>query len=204
MGLGEQLGRPVAVRTAGPADQDAQRHQPLLHAVGQVTFDAAALLADRRHHGCPGDRQLLHPAAQPLGPVRFEEAPRQRPLERRDPARSWGPRSVPSSVPWCCTGSAPGSGGTVFLGRMVPVFRSFVSLPAGVERMPLLPFLVLTALGSLVWNSALVLAGYSLGQNWWRVEAYVGSFQQVVVVVVLAAVAWFVTARVRRNRRTRA
>ncbi|MFB9567628.1 DedA family protein [Saccharopolyspora hordei] len=87
---------------------------------------------------------------------------------------------------------------------MVPVFRSFVSLPAGVERMPLLPFLVLTALGSLVWNSALVLAGYSLGQNWWRVEAYVGSFQQVVVVVVLAAVAWFVTARVRRNRRTRA
>ncbi|MER7079866.1 membrane protein DedA, SNARE-associated domain [Saccharopolyspora kobensis] len=92
----------------------------------------------------------------------------------------------------------------VFLGRMVPIFRSFISLPAGVERMPLLPFLVLTALGSLIWNTALVLAGYFLGHSWWLVESYVGIFQKVVIVAVLVAVAWFVANRVRRLRRARA
>lgn len=89
----------------------------------------------------------------------------------------------------------------VFLGRMVPIFRSFISLPAGVERMPVAPFLLLTALGSLIWNTALVLAGYLLGRSWWLVESYVGIFQQVVVVAVLVAVAWFVTTRLLRARR---
>ncbi|KAA5831233.1 DedA family protein [Saccharopolyspora hirsuta] len=92
----------------------------------------------------------------------------------------------------------------VLLGRMVPIFRSFISLPAGVERMALLPFLVLTALGSLIWNTALVLAGYLLGRSWWLVESYVGIFQKVVIVAVLAAVAWFVVTRVLRTRRARA
>ncbi|MDA3646715.1 DedA family protein [Saccharopolyspora indica] len=92
----------------------------------------------------------------------------------------------------------------VFLGRMVPIFRSFISLPAGVERMPLLPFLVLTALGSLIWNTALVLAGYLLGRSWWLVESYIGIFQKVVIVAVLVAVVWFVATRIRRLRRARA
>lgn len=92
----------------------------------------------------------------------------------------------------------------VFLGRMVPIFRSFISLPAGVERMPMPTFLVLTALGSLVWNSALVLAGYLLGQNWWIVESYIGVFQNVVVVAVVVAVAWFATTRILRARKARA
>lgn len=48
----------------------------------------------------------------------------------------------------------------VFLGRMVPLFRSLVSIPAGIDSMPLLPFLGLTLAGSPVWNSVLVLAGY--------------------------------------------
>ncbi|MER7014622.1 DedA family protein [Saccharopolyspora sp. NPDC000359] len=92
----------------------------------------------------------------------------------------------------------------VLLGRMVPIFRSFISLPAGVERMALLPFLALTALGSLVWNTALVLAGYLLGQSWWLVESYIGIFQNVVILAVLVAVTWFVVTRVRRARRARA
>ncbi|MEU6264732.1 DedA family protein [Saccharopolyspora shandongensis] len=92
----------------------------------------------------------------------------------------------------------------VFLGRMVPIFRSFISLPAGVERMRMPAFLVLTALGSLIWNTALVLAGYLLGQSWWIVESYVGIFQKVVVVAVVVAVVWFVAARVVRMRKARA
>ncbi|MEV5538405.1 DedA family protein [Saccharopolyspora shandongensis] len=92
----------------------------------------------------------------------------------------------------------------VFLGRMVPIFRSFISLPAGVERMRMPAFLVLTALGSLIWNTALVLAGYLLGQSWWIVESYVGIFQKVVVAAVVVAVVWFVAARVVRMRKARA
>src|SRR5690349_2022926 len=52
---------------------------------------------------------------------------------------------------------------TVFFGRMVPIFRSLISIPAGVERMPLGTFLLYTTLGSLVWNTTFVLAGYLLG-----------------------------------------
>lgn len=88
----------------------------------------------------------------------------------------------------------------VLLGRMVPIFRSLISIPAGVERMPVATFLGLTLVGSLVWNLIFVLAGYHLGENWHLVERYAGTFQVVVVVAVLLALAWFVVSRVRRLR----
>ncbi|MGW9451760.1 DedA family protein [Streptomyces sp. NPDC055632] len=93
----------------------------------------------------------------------------------------------------------------VLLGRMVPIFRSLVSVPAGVERMPVPRFVALTTLGSLVWNSALVTAGYWLGDRWDLVEGYVGVLSKAVLVVVLAAFAAYVTVRLRgrgaRHRR---
>ncbi|MEU7582039.1 DedA family protein [Streptomyces sp. NPDC041068] len=89
----------------------------------------------------------------------------------------------------------------VLLGRMVPIFRSLISVPAGVERMRLPVFLALTTLGSLVWNSVLVMAGYWLGDQWDAVETYVGLLSKVVLVLALAGVAAYVVVRVRsRNR----
>ena len=88
----------------------------------------------------------------------------------------------------------------VFLGRMVPLFRSLVSIPAGIDRMPLLPFLALTLAGSLVWNSVLVLAGYFLGENWPLVEQYAGVLQGVVVAATVALVALFAAGKVRKAR----
>ncbi|MER7762486.1 DedA family protein [Streptomyces sp. NPDC097619] len=95
----------------------------------------------------------------------------------------------------------------VFLGRMVPIFRSLISVPAGVERMPLPTFLTLTALGSLIWNSVLVMAGYWLGDQWDVVETYVGVLSKVVLVLVVIALVAYVTVRLRgrghaRHRRT--
>jgi len=87
----------------------------------------------------------------------------------------------------------------VFLGRMIPIFRSLISLPAGVERMPIPTFLALTTAGSLIWNTTFVLAGYQLGESWWRVEAYAGLLQKIVIVAVGATVAWFVATRLRRR-----
>jgi membrane protein DedA with SNARE-associated domain len=91
-------------------------------------------------------------------------------------------------------------GKAVFFGRMVPLFRSFISIPAGIERMPMTTFLAFTTLGSLIWNVIFVLAGYQLGENWPRVQDIVGVYQKVVVAVVLLAVAAFVALRLRRVR----
>lgn len=88
-------------------------------------------------------------------------------------------------------------GKAVFFGRMVPLFRSFISIPAGVTRMPLWRFVLLTAAGSLLWNAIFVLAGYFLGESWHIVEQYAEVFQVIVIVGVAAGIAWFVFARVR-------
>jgi membrane protein DedA with SNARE-associated domain len=91
----------------------------------------------------------------------------------------------------------------VFLGRMVPVFRSLISIPAGVHEMPLPKFAVLTAAGSGIWNTALVLAGFFLGEEWSAVQRYARIFEVVVIVAVIAALAWFVVKRVRAIRSER-
>jgi membrane protein DedA with SNARE-associated domain len=91
----------------------------------------------------------------------------------------------------------------VFFGRMVPIFRSLISVPAGLERMPLLLFLLLTTAGSLIWNTVFVVSGYFLGEQWYRVEAYAGVFQLVVIGAVVLAVCWWVVTRVRSMRAAR-
>ncbi|HEX4815114.1 MAG TPA: DedA family protein [Nonomuraea sp.] len=92
---------------------------------------------------------------------------------------------------------------TVFFGRMIPVFRSLISVPAGVQRMPLPTFTLLTTAGSLIWNTIFVLAGYLLGENWSLVESYVGIGTNVVIAMVAAAVLVFVGVRLAERRKGR-
>ncbi|SDN48408.1 DedA family protein [Allokutzneria albata] len=89
----------------------------------------------------------------------------------------------------------------VFYGRMIPIFRSFISVPAGVERMRIPTFLFFTTLGSLVWNTAFVLAGYTLGENWGLVEQYAGVLSKGVAAAVVLLVIWFVVTRVAKRGR---
>ncbi|WP_085998377.1 DedA family protein [Nocardia tenerifensis] len=91
----------------------------------------------------------------------------------------------------------------VFFGRMVPLFRSLISVPAGVERMNLVRFTALTTAGSLLWNSIFVLAGYFLGENWPVVETYAGVLQKVVILAVVVGGVWFLVSRVRTLRAQR-
>ncbi|MBI2692083.1 MAG: DedA family protein [Solirubrobacterales bacterium] len=79
---------------------------------------------------------------------------------------------------------------SVFFGRMIPIFRSLISIPAGVERMKFSLFLLYTAAGSLIWNTALIVAGYQLGSRWDEVQKYVGAFQKLVVVAVIVVLIW--------------
>ena len=87
----------------------------------------------------------------------------------------------------------------VLLGRCVPLIRSIVSIPAGFRRMSMAPFLLYTALGSLVWNTALIGAGAILGNQWERVEPYVATLQWVVVAAVALLVLRFVFGKLRRR-----
>lgn len=91
----------------------------------------------------------------------------------------------------------------VFFGRMIPIFRSLISIPAGIERMPLVRFTLLTLAGSAIWNSIFVLAGFFLGANWHVVEDYAGIFQKIVIGVVAVAVITWIVVRVRQLRRRR-
>ncbi|HET9005824.1 MAG TPA: DedA family protein [Actinomycetes bacterium] len=93
--------------------------------------------------------------------------------------------------------------GTVFFGRMVPLFRSFVSIPAGIERMPMATFLLFTTLGSLIWNSVFVVAGYLLGENWQVIQDYAGTYQNAVLAAGFLAVVAFVVVRLIAARRNR-
>lgn len=88
-------------------------------------------------------------------------------------------------------------GKAIFFGRMLPVFRSLISIPAGITRMPLLKFGLLTAAGSLIWNSIFVLSGFFLGESWHVVEQYAEILQYVVIIGAVGGVAFFIHRRVR-------
>ncbi|MFH8343644.1 DedA family protein [Streptomyces sp. NPDC018045] len=89
----------------------------------------------------------------------------------------------------------------VFFGRMVPIFRSLISIPAGIERMSIPAFLALTTLGSLIWNSIFVLAGYALGENWEEVTGYVDAYSKMVLVAATLAVLAFLAVRLNKSGR---
>jgi membrane protein DedA with SNARE-associated domain len=92
----------------------------------------------------------------------------------------------------------------VLVCRCIPLMRSLISIPAGLRRMPLIPFSVYTLLGSLVWNVLLIGAGYLLGERWQQVEEPMALFQKLVLVVIGVGVAWFVWRRIVRPRLRRA
>jgi membrane protein DedA with SNARE-associated domain len=88
----------------------------------------------------------------------------------------------------------------VLVGRCIPLVRSIVSVPAGVERMPLVRFSVLTAIGSGVWNALFIGAGYQLGNRWERVENWVQPLSYAVVGLLALAGLWLIVRKVRAVR----
>ncbi|MGY3129227.1 membrane protein DedA with SNARE-associated domain [Agrococcus sp. UYP33] len=90
---------------------------------------------------------------------------------------------------------------TVLFGRFLPIFRSLISIPAGIERMPVLLFLGLTAVGSAIWNTIFIMLGFTLGQNWHVIEPYMDWLQWLVIAAVVVVIAWWVTRRMLLNRR---
>lgn len=90
-----------------------------------------------------------------------------------------------------------------FFGRLLPVVRSLVSFGAGIARMPLLPFVVFTTLGSLPFVFVLAFAGTQLGANWESIGDVLKRFEYAIIAVLAAAVVAFVWIRIIRPRRRR-
>jgi membrane protein DedA with SNARE-associated domain len=91
----------------------------------------------------------------------------------------------------------------VFLGRMVPLVRTFVSYPAGISRMPMGRFLLFSTLGSLPWNLALIYAGFVVGKNYAAIERTLKPYEYVIYAIVIGLAAlligrWWWSKRRRR------
>lgn len=89
------------------------------------------------------------------------------------------------------------SGKAVFFCRLVPGIRTWISVPAGISRMPLVPFLVYSTLGSLLWTGLLTYGGYVLGANYSLVSKYIAPTSKVVLVALIVG---FVVWVVKRKR----
>ena len=87
----------------------------------------------------------------------------------------------------------------VFFGRAVPTVRSLISVPAGVRRMPLGRFFVLTALGTTIWNAVLLYAGTAAGRNWRQLVGLLETYETVILVLLGLAVAALLALRVREQ-----
>ncbi|MDQ4108150.1 MAG: DedA family protein [Actinomycetota bacterium] len=88
----------------------------------------------------------------------------------------------------------------VFVSRLLPVIRTFISLPAGVARMPFWRFTVYTVLGCLPWTFALAWLGYALGENWTKVESVLQPVAWAIAAVIVAVGVWWVARRYRKVR----
>jgi membrane protein DedA with SNARE-associated domain len=87
----------------------------------------------------------------------------------------------------------------VLLGRFIPLVRSIVSVPAGIERMPLVRFVALTALGSCIWNAIFIGLGYAAGDNWEQIEGYVQPFSYLALASLALFAGWLVLRRFRAS-----
>ncbi len=86
----------------------------------------------------------------------------------------------------------------VFGSRLLPVVRTFISLPAGISRMPLWQFTSYTFVGAFLWSLLLAWGGYVLGENWEDLRSWMRPFDIPIIIVVLALVAWYVYRHVKR------
>jgi membrane protein DedA with SNARE-associated domain len=94
--------------------------------------------------------------------------------------------------------------GAVFLGRMAPVVRSLVSIPAGANHMKLGLFTLLTTLGSGIWNTLFIGGGYALGSRWQQLEKYSSWFDYAIMAFFAVAIASWVIKKVRKRQRATA
>jgi len=91
----------------------------------------------------------------------------------------------------------------VFFSRVLPIVRTFISLPAGIARMNVWKFSLFTFVGSLIWSTVLTYIGFAMGKNWHTLETYYRKFEILIVIAGAALFIWYVWHKLRRWKRQR-
>lgn len=91
-------------------------------------------------------------------------------------------------------------GWMVFFGRLMPVVRSLISLPAGMSNMPFLKFLLLSTAGTVIWNSVLIYIGIRVGENWESILGYLDVYSYVIYALLALCVVGYLIWRKRRKQ----
>ena len=93
----------------------------------------------------------------------------------------------------------------VFFGRCIPIVRSLISIPAGMSEMAFGKFLLLTTLGTVIWNTVLVYLGVFMGDKWETIVEIIDKYSKVVlvllIIVFIGAVIWFYRSRMKKDKK---
>lgn len=87
-----------------------------------------------------------------------------------------------------------------FGSRLLPIVRTFISLPAGMARMNVQKFSLYTLAGSLIWSAFLTYIGVIMGNNWHSLESYFRKFQYLIIAFFLSLAVWYIWHKIRRIR----
>ncbi len=94
---------------------------------------------------------------------------------------------------------------TVFFCRFIPIVRSLISIPAGMSEMPMLKFLIYTTLGSLIWNTVLVVIGNRVGENWTSILDILDKYSHIVlvllIIIAIVCVYLFYSKKLKKNKK---
>jgi membrane protein DedA with SNARE-associated domain len=90
---------------------------------------------------------------------------------------------------------------TIFIGRLIPVVRHLISIPAGIGGMNLKKFSIYTAIGASLWNMFLAWLGYVMGQNWPKIRHYTEPVSKVMAVLLVAGFVYFIVHHVRSKNK---
>jgi membrane protein DedA with SNARE-associated domain len=92
-------------------------------------------------------------------------------------------------------------GSVVFCGRLIPTIRTYISIPAGLVEMPLLPFFLYSVVGIVLWVGLLAYAGYTLGQNYYLVKKFLSPVALVAIAAIVIAFGSWLMYRKRKQQR---
>ncbi|KYC43687.1 alkaline phosphatase [Scytonema hofmannii PCC 7110] len=92
-------------------------------------------------------------------------------------------------------------GAVVFFGRLIPTIRTYISIPAGLVEMPLLPFFLYSVVGIVLWVGLLAYTGYTLGQNYYLVKKFLSPVALVAIAAIVIAFGSWLMHRKRKQQR---
>ena len=90
---------------------------------------------------------------------------------------------------------------TVFVGRLLPIVRTYISFPAGIAKMKLTPFIIYTFVGAFIWSYALALVGVRLGENWESIKTVGHKFDYIIIALIIIAVVWYIKRHIKNSRK---